>query len=541
MDDATNDVQGDDKEAAEEQTLDNMEAAEEQALDDMKVEEELSEEEETAEEVETVINLDIDNKAEEFRSIEPDFDLQWTYFIEIYPWHDEDMNEKFIKLIRLSDFCRVAMRKKKRSHEKADTGEEKTKQASHEKNDGDDVETEKTHNTRKMGCLQFYFIDQRSAKHVMRGLCWKSMATKQITVEITRRDPANKSLPFETAYLELNTYQLCKCRFRVRATGELKDRSTRVSNIPGEITKGFLEVALTRATAVFGDASDKSVAANPLQKLEDTHDFKGILEFDCMTRGSARAFVQAHKRVVLNGQECTIVAVDEKTMEEPIPSIPNPNSKKCRKTRLKNAAKANLVADQVEENGTWGRGPPVGKQQAKGNKPFLPKRNGPGRHPEPMTGRRKMNMKMQREIGFESPNPYTNSVSGSADWMVHRGRPMPMTDLYTDINSIEDTDSGSVAQIAHLHTQLTASTMALQNNFALLTGIDRLPDMNFGFDDQTIGYDDPIDDYNDYNDLSADFNDMPRNFNSRSSHGWVNTHNGRSGRRGFRARKRKKQ
>ena len=53
----------------------------------------------------------------------------------------------------------------------------------------------------------------------------------------------------------------------------------------------------------------------------------------------------------------------------------DPNSKKCRKTRLKNAAKANLLANQVEENGTWGRGPPVGKQQAKGNKLFLPKVN----------------------------------------------------------------------------------------------------------------------------------------------------------------------
>ena len=38
------------------------------------------------------------------------------------------------------------------------------------------------------------------------------------------------------------------------------------------------------------------------------------LELDCLTRGSARSFVQSHKRIVLNGQDLTVVAVDEKTM-----------------------------------------------------------------------------------------------------------------------------------------------------------------------------------------------------------------------------------
>ena len=52
--------------------------------------------------------------------------FKWTYFIEIYPWHADDMTDKFVKLIKLAEFARVVMRKKKDSNEKT-TSEEKTK------------------------------------------------------------------------------------------------------------------------------------------------------------------------------------------------------------------------------------------------------------------------------------------------------------------------------------------------------------------------------------------------------------------------------
>jgi len=426
-------------------TIGNMEAAEDTAglMTDMKLE----------------------DSTDEFRNTEPGF--KWTYFIEIYPWHADDMTDKFVKLIKLAEFARVVMRKKKDSNEKT-TSEEKTKPI-----------------RQRMGCLQFYLQSRQSAKAVMRSLTWKTMTAKEFTIEITRRDPSSDTnVDFETAYMEVNTYPLCKCRFREKGTGELKDRSTRVSKIPGEITRGFLEVVLTRAFPVVGGAADKSFAAKPFQKLEDNEDFKGVLEYDCMSRGSARSFVQAHKRIILNGQELTIAAVDEQTMVEPTQPIPDPNKSKKKEVKKKVPSSQ----DEFQAKGTRGsrgRGTRGAWRGSRGGldrgalgsrgyedfsgyqggiqpliRPFtspMP-RNGPGM-PLVMTGRQKMNEKLRTGIRVTGPGSIGDSFK---------------------------------AEISNLQNQLTQSTQALQEKIALLQGREEYyeSDMSTAYDERPASYND---------------------------------------------------
>lgn len=470
----------------------------EQPINDMGTSEELSE-------MDTEECTLLDDCAEQFKNDEPN--VSWIYFIQIYPWHSTDMSEKFVKLIRLAEFARVVM-KKKNLNEKSAVEDKTTTDAENKTatdiedkittNDVDKTTTDAQPQSPKMGCLQFYITSRQSAKAVMRSMTWKSMTAKQLTVEITYRDPTNGEADFETAYMELDTQALCKCRHRDKVIGELTDRSIRVSNIPGGITRGFLEVVLSRAYPIVGNKADKSftaTATDRMKKLQDIEDFKGTLDFDCMTTVSCRSFVQAHKQIILNGQDLIVAAVNEKTMVEPINPVIVPNQPK-KKNRKKNKARSETRGGWQGATGGGGRGA-FGSGQKNFNfnpgftSPMQPFNNGSGIPHTPMTGRQA--------------------------WGVGPGVP----------------------DIAHLQNQPSGRMLAPQERGNSYPNMNDVELNRFGYNDQPRGFNDQSNGYNGpsngYNNQIDGYRNVSREYDSWSSRGFpnagygYNTHGGQEG------------
>ncbi|XP_005101027.1 uncharacterized protein LOC101853626 [Aplysia californica] len=417
---------------------------------------------ETAEDLMT--DMKLEDEIDEARNIEPDF--KWTYFIEVYPWSAEDMTENFVKVIKLSHFTRVVMKKKKVPTESPDL---QTRQ--------------------RKGCVQIFLADRQTAKTVMRSMTWKSMAAKELTVEVTRRDPDLGVT--ESAYLEVNSYSLCKIRFREKAKGELRDRSAKVSNLPGAITLGFLEVILNRAFPVIMGQTRKVSETNPSQKLQDIEGFHGSLDFDCLTRGSCRAFVLAHKKVVMNGQQLGFEANDKETMV--VPPFTHDGGTKRKQEHV--SASSNAVQPSSPFPSARGRGGHgMGRggrggatafsgprmrgltkdgggsgQRARGlGRAIMPlmrpvsapfPRVGPGM-PVPMTGRQKMNEKLRR-----NNNSGLNSVPGGGGVMY----PVPGGSMAIRGSGPGGSVGDSFKQeIASLQDQLERSTKVIEAKIALL-------------------------------------------------------------------------
>ncbi|CAL1530454.1 unnamed protein product [Lymnaea stagnalis] len=251
---------------------------------------------ETAEDLMTDMRLE--DEIDEVRAIEPDFN--WTYHIEVYPWNADDMTENFVRIIKLAQFSQIYMRKKGVGKETDDS----------EKID------DKLPARQRKGCLHLYTDTSQNAKNIMRSATWKTMTAKELTFEITKRGPNDGET--ESAYLELDTYSASKSRFRDKPKGELKDRSAKVSNLPGTISREFLDVVFSRAYAVIGGTTVreylKEKEGRLHEKLHELKDFNGSLDFDCLGRGSCRAFVLAHKNVYIGSQRISIEANDKETM-----------------------------------------------------------------------------------------------------------------------------------------------------------------------------------------------------------------------------------
>ncbi|KAH9495457.1 hypothetical protein Btru_015163 [Bulinus truncatus] len=407
----------------------------------------------TAEDMMTDMKLeDTIDELHELRSPKPDFN--WIYHIEIYPWNADDMTENFVRLIKLSQFSQVCMRKKDMGKETSDT--EKV--------------NDKLSGRLRIGCLHLYTDTSQNAKNIMRSATWKTMSAKELTFEITKQGSNPEQI--ETATLKLDTYMATKSRFRDKPKGELKDRSAKVSNIPGTISRDFLDVVFSRAYPVVEGTTIreylKEKEGKSQQRLLEIKDFNGSLDFDCLCRGSCRAFVLAHRNVSINGQKLAIVANDKETMV--VPPFTHELSSKQQNTAETgvNAVKpqsANMLPRGVKCVNIPGftrepaainyRGRGLGRVAVVPQRPATATliRSGAGM-PVPMTGRQKMNEKMKRNnFGMAAGGA---ALSGVAGFIGNRG---PL------INSVGDSFK---QELESLQNQLERSTQALEAKIAML-------------------------------------------------------------------------
>lgn len=69
------------------------------------------------------------------------------------------------------------------------------------------------------------------------------------------------------------------CYEQTHISGELKDRSAKVSNLPGTISREFLDVVFSRAYAVIGGTTVREYLKDKegklQQKLQELQDFNG--------------------------------------------------------------------------------------------------------------------------------------------------------------------------------------------------------------------------------------------------------------------------
>ncbi|GFS15730.1 fibrillin 1 [Elysia marginata] len=418
-------------------------------------------------------DMKLEDEIDELRLTDPDF--QWSYHIEIYPWNADDMTENFVRLLKLADFTQIFMKKKRACRE---TREQ-------EESVGD-----KLQDRQRKGSIHLYTDSFQNAKLIIRSSTWKAMVSKQLTFEITRREP--QSGVVESAYLEVDTYTACKCRYRDKPKGEFKDRTAKVSCIPGTMSREFLDVVLCRAIPVIGGSSVKEYYQERdeklHQKLSQIKDFDGYiksLDFDCLSRGSCRAFVTAHKNVYLDGQRISIVANSKETMNAALIAqrqLPNPgvpelalNSEMDTKSQLQfgggtvtnpGMLRGNLYS-HVSHSGRGGMlrettGLAVsGRGRGLGRSTLLPQRpasntftrSGPGM-PVPMTGRQKMNEKMRRS---NPSQPLSNNMFSS------QGGPLvPRGAMNASLGE------SFKQEIASLQKQLQQNTAELEAKIAML-------------------------------------------------------------------------
>ncbi|XP_059174512.1 uncharacterized protein LOC131954770 isoform X2 [Physella acuta] len=346
-------------------------------------------------------DMKLEDEIDEIRETEPGFN--WTYHIEIYPWNADDMTENFVRLIKLAQFSQIFMRKK-------GTGKES--------GEGETIDDKLPARQRK-GVLHLYTDSWQNAKNIMRSATWKKMAAKLLSFDIIKKGPEVGQI--ETAHLELDTYLASKARFRDKPKGELINHSAKVSNLPGTISREFLDVVFSRAYAVIGGTNVREYLIEKegklQQKLNEIKDFNGTLDFDCLRRGSCRAFVLAHKSVLIDGKNICIEAKDKETMN----------------------AGANKMPEKETVTTTQG---------ARDRKP------GPGM-PVPMTGRQKMNEKMRRN-NFALAAHHSGMYPMPGHLLGARG-PVP--------NSVGDSFK---QEIAFLQNELERSTQALEAKIAML-------------------------------------------------------------------------
>ncbi|KAK0048502.1 nucleolin [Biomphalaria pfeifferi] len=413
----------------------------------------------TAEDMMT--DMKLEDEIDEVRSDKPDFN--WLYHIEIYPWNADDMTENFIRLIKLAQFSQICLRKKGVGKETDDS----------EKAD------DKLSGRLRIGCLHLYTDTSQNAKNIMRSATWKTMAAKQLVFELTKQGPSPGQL--ETATLEVDTYLVSKSRFRDKPKGELKDRSAKVSNLPGTISREFLDVVFSRAYAVVEGTTIreylKEKEGKSQQRLLDLKDFNGWMDFDCLGRGSCRSFVLAHKSVTINGQKVSIEANDKDTMVVPPftqaetstkPDVKatapdfNAAQNKARVTsakiqgpsqpvRLMKAAMIPCILKDTFPNNFRGRGRASVVPQRPATASFI--RAGPGM-PVPMTGRQKMHEKLRR-------NNFGTAALGTGLLI----NPGTVGNRGSVLNPVGDSFK---LELESLQNQLEQSTQALEAKIAML-------------------------------------------------------------------------
>ncbi|RUS88423.1 hypothetical protein EGW08_003819 [Elysia chlorotica] len=445
--------------------------------------------EETPEDLMT--DMKLEDEIDELRQTDPDF--QWTYHIEVYPWSADDMTENFVRLLKLADFTQIFMRKKGVSKENGEP----------------ESVDDKLHDRQRKGSIHFYAENLQSAKNIIRSSTWKAMISKQLTFEITRRQPGSNVL--ESAYLEVDTYSACKCRYRDKPKGEFKDRTAKVSCIPGTISREFLDVVFCRAYAVTGGSSVKEYFKEKdgklQQKLSQIKDFDGSLDFDCLSRGSCRAFVTAHKNVYIEGQRISIVANNKETMVAPpaapcvapsavnyaaivgkrklpnaevpelLPHFPEMDTKPQVHVPPSRASLTHQTLGRVamathgsqagrggmtrEPSGLAmsGRGRGMARSALPPQRPLSTTmiRSGPGM-PVPMTGRQKMNEKMRRSNQGLLPGPPVSSGTFSTQG----GQMVPRNAMTASLGE------SFKQEIAALQKQLQQNTAELEAKIAML-------------------------------------------------------------------------
>ncbi|GFN82051.1 hypothetical protein PoB_000855700 [Plakobranchus ocellatus] len=427
---------------------------------------------ETAEELMT--DMKLEDEIDEVRLTEPDF--QWSYHIEIYPWTADDLTENFVRLLKIADFSKVFLKKR----------------GSCKENGEPESIDDKLHDRQRKGSIHFYTDNFQNAKNIIRSSTWKAMVSKQLTFEITKRVSGTNNI--ESAYLEVDTYTACKCRFRDKPKGEFKDRTAKVSGIPGHISLEFLDVVFCRAHAVTGGSTVKEYYKERdgklQQKLSQIKDFNGSLDFDCLSKGSCRAFVTAHKNVYIENQRISINANNNETMVTPqsscicstdkkdgtgsvipaLATVPTESSTKGLNQSSHSSWTPHTIArgglsvqaHQVGRGGllressvplmsTRGRG--MGRYMSQPQRPISnpTARPGPGM-PVPMTGRQKMNEKMRR--GNLGP-PAFNSMFYSQNPVVPR-------------NAMTSLGESFKQEIASLQKQLQQNTAELEAKIAML-------------------------------------------------------------------------